>query len=266
MTHSDWPQPAPNIPPEDPQAGYPGCAYFLHLWWKNFAHLQLQKLQAVPAKLEHWENWLGLIFPAWLSLNIGFWIVFLPRRHWASWSWRGRSELLLVGLFWLLLDVPYLWRLSLVARHNHRPFAFQVAVGAKTPPLLLRPLVALWWLGHFAIPFWLVAMLARAPISGERGIADTKGRFPLPPRHARPSPRRAGHGRSVWSPCSRHRLGDHHEVLEAAQLNPVRAGMQPFPIVRVAHRVIVAIGRDDVPSARFRHCATARLRMFVVRL
>jgi hypothetical protein len=125
-------------------------------------------MQAVPDKLKHWENWLGLIFPGWLSLNIGFWIVLLPLRHWARWSWCSRSELILTGVLWALLDVPYLLRLRFVVRNDLKPFAFEAAVAVQPRGFLLRPVIAVWWLGHFAIPFWLVVVLAHAPIPHQR--------------------------------------------------------------------------------------------------
>jgi len=61
----------------------------------------------------------------------------------------GAAEWLLAGLMWLWLDVPYLWRLGVVACKKETPFALQAATAARTPHLLVRPLVSVWWLAHF---------------------------------------------------------------------------------------------------------------------
>jgi hypothetical protein len=130
------------------------------LAWKNFVRAERERLQSLPGKLIRWENWLGLIFPAWLSLEVGHWMLWLARRYWAHWSGRSRAAWIVAGALWLALDVPYLLRLVFVARRGLSPFALEAARRGKLMPLPLRPIIAAWWLGHFAAPFWLVWMLA----------------------------------------------------------------------------------------------------------
>jgi hypothetical protein len=47
--------------------------------------------------------------------------------------------------------LPYLVRLVVTARNHRKPFALQAASSQWVAPWPLRPLVALWWMAHFAI-------------------------------------------------------------------------------------------------------------------
>jgi hypothetical protein len=121
----------------------------------------LAPVRVVGGVIEWTENFLGLLFGVLLALGIGGCIVTLLSLAWAHESWRSRSGWITAGLLWLLLDVPYLWRLATVARLHWRPFALQTAMRTKLPPLVLRPIIGLWWLAHFALGVGAAMIMAR---------------------------------------------------------------------------------------------------------
>lgn len=56
-----------------------------------------------------------------------------------------------VLVVFLALDVPALWRMWHTVARGRRPAAIAAAVRSPWLPPVLRPLVAIWWFGHFAL-------------------------------------------------------------------------------------------------------------------
>ena len=56
-----------------------------------------------------------------------------------------------LAVLWVLLDLPFLWRLW-TSQSEHRDHPIPLYVAARQPLLhpILRPVVAAWWLAHFA--------------------------------------------------------------------------------------------------------------------
>jgi hypothetical protein len=111
----------------------------------------LAPVRSVVGFMNAVEDWLGLFFGVVLVIGFGGWIVTCSQLDWADALWPRRWEWIVAGLFWLFLDVPYLWQLAVTAHKRRKPFALQVAVRKRLPTLLLRPLIGIWWLGHFAV-------------------------------------------------------------------------------------------------------------------
>jgi hypothetical protein len=112
-----------------------------------------------------WEliEWAGCIWATILVANIGLVTivfakalpVFIPQ--FAKLRDTGAAVIRwgLVAL-WVLLDLPFVWRLwsSRSKRGNHEISLYVAALQPLLHPIL-RPLLALWWLGHF----WLAIRL-----------------------------------------------------------------------------------------------------------
>jgi hypothetical protein len=77
---------------------------------------------------------------------------------------------------WALLNVPLLWRVwsGLLWRGDH-PLALYAAARQPLLPVILRPFVAAWWLGHFAIAIWLGTISERAISYAERTFSYAEG-------------------------------------------------------------------------------------------
>ncbi len=88
--------------------------------------------------------WVLLVFPGLLH-------VFVPQLKRLGENWEQVIRWTLVTLC-LLLNGPLLFRLwrSFLQRDSHEISLYAAALQPLWPPIL-RPLVALWWLGHFAL-------------------------------------------------------------------------------------------------------------------
>jgi hypothetical protein len=87
-----------------------------------------------------------------------------------SWEGAGNGERALVAagaLAWLLLDVPYLVRLWRVAFRGPPPITFEAAARQRMAPLVLRPLIAIWWLAHFSLAVAASLITAAMVMEGE---------------------------------------------------------------------------------------------------
>jgi hypothetical protein len=75
---------------------------------------------------------------------------------------------------WLVLDVPYLWRVWRMAfgrsRDLSKPYAFDVASRQRVLPVGLRPVVVAWWLAHFAFGAWAAVYTHTITEADEPGL------------------------------------------------------------------------------------------------
>jgi hypothetical protein len=91
------------------------------------------------------EDLLTVLFGSLLSVGGVLFVANLAvdaKLPWIAW---------VLALFWIVFDGPYLRRLWRGMRGKEKPLAVAVAMGQPSWPSWLRPLVACWWMGHFAI-------------------------------------------------------------------------------------------------------------------
>ena len=112
-----------------------------------------------------------MFFAMLLTLLIGFSIIFLGQLNWPQLSHLQRLIWVSVGVAWLLLDLPYLLRVAITARHHRKPFALQAARAQWVVLWLLRPIFALWWLAHFALGVWFALLTNRLDAAHDSTIA-----------------------------------------------------------------------------------------------
>ena len=95
-------------------------------------------------------------------------LLFVPSLARLSNAWESAIRWFLI-VMWALLNVPLLWRVwsGLLWRGDH-PLALYAAARQPLLPAILRPFVAAWWLGHFAIAIWLGTFTERAISFAER--------------------------------------------------------------------------------------------------
>ncbi len=104
-------------------------------------------------------EFLGCLWATWVATEIGrvplvfprALHVFAPQLTRLGENWVQVIRWIVVAL-WLLLDVPFLSRLwrSWLRRESHEIALYAAALQPLRHPIL-RPLVASWWLGHFAL-------------------------------------------------------------------------------------------------------------------
>jgi hypothetical protein len=101
------------------------------------------------------EKWLTMFFANVLTIMVGSFIGFMGTDRDVARTPLEQGLWAAAGGMWLVLDVPYLWRVWRVAFEGRGgeavPFALEVARRQRVWPVVLRPVVAVWWLGHFAV-------------------------------------------------------------------------------------------------------------------
>lgn len=115
----------------------------------------IEGVRPVGAFFHRVEKWLTMFFANVVTLMLGMLIALMGLDRDVARTPRDLAIFVVAGGMWLALDVPYLWRVWRVAFEegdggDRKPYAYEVARRQKVLPVLLRPLVALWWLGHFA--------------------------------------------------------------------------------------------------------------------
>ena len=113
-------------------------------------------------------GWVPLVFPRAL--------VFAPYFIRLGENWVQVSRWSVVAL-WLLLDVAFLWRiwlswwrLSWLRLESHEIALYAAALQPLRHPIL-RPLVASWWLGHFALAIQIGLVLENSfPMDPQVGL------------------------------------------------------------------------------------------------
>jgi hypothetical protein len=131
-------------------------------------------IQSLNRVIQAIETGLGFFFHMALTLIfgmlIGLMLFDLPRL-----SPRDGNATLWIFLpmaaLWLAVDAPSLWHNWRAAFSPDRPVLVAAAMRQFTAPLLLRPIVALWWLLHFAFGVYFILL------SGHLG-ADARDRNP----------------------------------------------------------------------------------------
>src|SRR5258706_5283023 len=115
---------------------------------------QLEKIGTITKPLvgaaHKVEGALGMFFGTFLTLLLAG----LVGMNYESWKGLrdGERALWAAGaLAWLFLDVPYLIRLWRVAFRGPAPITFEAAARQRVAPLILRPVIAIWWLAHFSL-------------------------------------------------------------------------------------------------------------------
>ena len=123
----------------------------------------------------HWwlMEWAGCVWATMLVIPIGLvliiaphvLLIFFPKLAMLRESWESGIRWTLIVL-WILLDVPFLWRLwSSWSNHGNHEMILHVAGRQPLLPAILRPLVAMWWMGHFALALVLGAFTEKiAPV------------------------------------------------------------------------------------------------------
>ncbi|MGD0141115.1 MAG: hypothetical protein ABSD28_19820 [Tepidisphaeraceae bacterium] len=96
------------------------------------------------------EDWLSLVFAATVTLSGTFGLV-ARASEWEGETPPERAIIVIWAIGWITLDCWYTARLILIAVRRRRPFALTAACERWMWPLLLRPVVVLWWLGHFIV-------------------------------------------------------------------------------------------------------------------
>jgi len=112
------------------------------------------------------EGGLGMFFGTFLTLMLASLVVVT----FTSWEGADNGERALVAagaLAWLLLDVPYLVRLWRVAFRGPPPITFEAAARQRMAPLILRPVIAIWWLAHFSLAVAASLTTAAMVMEGE---------------------------------------------------------------------------------------------------
>jgi hypothetical protein len=104
-----------------------------------------QPLAGVAHKV---EGGLGMFFGTLLTLMLAGLIVFI-HDMWTAGQRVERAVWLGFAIGWVLLDVPYLIRLWRVAFAGPPPITYEAAARQRMMPVILRPVIALWWLAHF---------------------------------------------------------------------------------------------------------------------
>jgi hypothetical protein len=96
------------------------------------------------------EDWISVVFAATVTLAGTFGLV-ARASEWARESPPERTVIVIWAVGWIALDCWYTARLILMAVRRRRPFALTAACERWMWPLLLRPIVVVWWLGHFIV-------------------------------------------------------------------------------------------------------------------
>ena len=116
-------------------------------------------MNGIVAVIHTIEDWLGLFFGIMLVITFGAGIYTVAQLVWSDQSWLQRAGWVAAGWMWILLDVPYLWRLATVAHGRRKPFALRAAAQQRMPPSFLRVIVGFWWLAHFAGGIWFAVLM-----------------------------------------------------------------------------------------------------------
>ncbi|MGA2583359.1 MAG: hypothetical protein ABSG31_08780 [Tepidisphaeraceae bacterium] len=74
--------------------------------------------------------------------------------------------------WWIFFDMQYLGLIWKGVRKGKRPLGLRIALIQRRPPLLLRPIVCLWWLAHFATAVLFALILAELKRDAS-GVVDT---------------------------------------------------------------------------------------------
>jgi hypothetical protein len=119
------------------------------------------------------EDWFGFFFANVVTIGIAGIAEYLLEDLWRAGGLRRAGFLALVVL-WLALDLPYLLRLwrNVLKQVPHPVLA--VATNARMWPLPIRPLIAAWWLAHFAA---VAVMICFVPAGGELAIGRVTAFF-----------------------------------------------------------------------------------------
>jgi hypothetical protein len=119
------------------------------------------------------EGGLGMFFGTLLTLMLAGLIVYMNQDAWESRDYLDRAAWGAGAVAWLVLDVPYLVRLWRTAFRGPAPITFETANRQRVAPLPLRPLLALWWLLHFATAAWLSLLTTTLVFGDEPVMAHT---------------------------------------------------------------------------------------------
>jgi hypothetical protein len=103
---------------------------------------------------ERLEDGLAMLFGNLVTLMLGMLIGLLIVGEGERQSVAERVFFISLAAGWLLLDVPYLVRLWHVAFRGNHPWALETAKRQRLMPVPMRPIIALWWLAHFACGAW----------------------------------------------------------------------------------------------------------------
>jgi hypothetical protein len=68
--------------------------------------------------------------------------------------------LVMLIAIWAVLDIPYVMHLLDSRSQGEANLAITMAEKQRVFPLAIRPLIAGWWLMHFAVGMWLAILLA----------------------------------------------------------------------------------------------------------
>jgi hypothetical protein len=132
-------------------------------------------LATLESILQGLEAWVGAFFTSLLCLTIGVPLLITAvggpfmRDVEGKW-WAVLSAL---AMLWLWFDAPHLYRTWSSAARGDRPLAPAVARRQPVLPILLRPVVGLWMLAHFAMGVMFAIMMEQMTPSGDDGGRTT---------------------------------------------------------------------------------------------
>jgi hypothetical protein len=111
----------------------------------------------MPRVHEIIESWVGTFFATLLSI-MGLMVAILVVLIDASWE-RAVGLMAVLSAIWFWLNGRHLSGMWRAVQRGEHPAAVVAAVCQRPPPLLLRPLVAVWWLIYFAIGVAFILMM-----------------------------------------------------------------------------------------------------------
>jgi len=97
------------------------------------------------------EDWLGFFFANLLTLSIAGYLEFMCEYVWREGNPAAKAGYVAAVVAWVVLDVPFLFRLWRSAFRRGRHPALVTAEAEPLWPHPLRPLIAFWWLLHFLV-------------------------------------------------------------------------------------------------------------------
>jgi hypothetical protein len=106
------------------------------------------------AAVQKFEDGASMLFANLLTLMILMLVGLEVQEFWQRAKALEQAAYIAIGLAWIALDIPYLARLWRVSFRGNHPWAFETAQRQWIAPVPLRPIIALWWLAHFAIGVW----------------------------------------------------------------------------------------------------------------
>jgi hypothetical protein len=96
------------------------------------------------------EGWLGAFWATVITLGFAGLLGQLVGFVSAPKKWEVATWFVLV-ILWVVLELPFLWRVWTSAMRGHMPLALYVAARQPLRPFPFNLIIGVWWLGHFVV-------------------------------------------------------------------------------------------------------------------